>query len=149
MCRTAITNNDDIEKLMKAFAGFHDSCIVSVNYNSGAYVDERGCMGCGDNDEYTLGMILHSQWSKPLELYFSGVRKCGLTGFRDNYFCDIYGATLKFRTGLLGKTRDDNLIIWADRENFDPFTYTEHYPLNNGHEVSYVIADKLEYRFLL
>lgn len=149
MCRTVITDNDDIERLMESFAGFHDSCIVSVNYGSGAYVDKNGCMGCGNNDEHTLCMILHSQWSKPLELYFSGVRKCVITGFRDNYFCDIYGATLKFRTDLLGKTRDDNLIIWADCENFDPFTYKEHYPLNNGYEVSYVIADKLEYRFLL
>lgn len=148
MCRKEINDEASIKELMDSFMGFHDSCIVSISYNSGAYVDKNKAMGCGDKDEHSLTMIFHSQWAKPLELCFSGVRKCVITGFREDYFCDIFGASLQFRTDLLGKTRDDRLIVWADYDNFDPLAHSERYPLNNLHEVTYIIAEKLEYRFL-
>ena len=145
---TEIKDEASIKELMTSFMGFHDSCIVSISYGSGAYVDKNKAMGCGDKDEHSLTMILHSQWADPLELCFSGVRKCVITGFREDYFCDIFGASLQFRTDLLGKTRDDRLIVWADYDNFDPLIHSERYPLNNLHEVTYIIAEKLKYRFL-
>lgn len=148
MCWTEITDQAAIDKLMTDFGGFHDSCIVSIDYQSGNYVNKDGAMGCGDSDEHTISMILHSQWKKRIELCFSGVKRCGITGFRDTYFCDIYDATLEFRTDLRGKTRDEKLIVWADCENFNPLTYIDRYPLDNGCEVTYVIAEKLKYRFL-
>lgn len=148
MCWIDVSDNKAIEELMRDFSGFHDSCIVSVNYVSGHYVDEKRAMGCGGIDDHTLSLILQSQWAKPLELRFSGVRKCSITGFRENYFCDIFEATLCYRTDLLGKTRDDRLIVWADQEGFDPLVYRESYPLNNGYETTYIIAEKLKYRFL-
>lgn len=145
---TEVTDDSAIDKLMSDYGGFHDSCIVSISYTSGAYVDENGCMSDGTSDEHTLSMVVHSQWSKPLEMRFSGVKKCCVTGFRECYFCDIFGATLMFRTDLLVKTRDDRLIVWADCENFDPKTYQEKYPLDNGCEISYIIAEKLKYRYV-
>lgn len=145
---TEITDNADIDKLMSNYGGFHDSCIVSISYQSGSFVDVNGAMGDGTSDEHTVSLITHSQWGKPLELFFSGVCRCNITGFRESYFCDIFGATLMFRTDLLGKTRDDRLIVWADCENFDPKTYQEKYPPDNGYEVTYIIAEKLKYRFL-
>lgn len=148
MCWTEITNQAAIDKLMTDFGGFHDSCIVSVSYSSGNYVDKDGGMGCGDSEEHTISMILHSQWKNRIELCFSGVKRCGITGFREMYFCDIFDATLEFRTDLRGQTRDEKLIVWADCENFNPLTYTDRYPLDNGCEVTYVIAEKLKYRFL-
>lgn len=148
MCWTEITNDESIKELMSAFCGFHDSCIVSISYNSGNYVDKDGGMGCGDSNEHTISMILHSQYKKRLELFFSGVRRCSVTGFRESFFCDIYDATLEFRTDLLGKTRDDRFIVWADRERFNPLTYTDKYPMGNGNEMTYVIAEKMKYRFL-
>lgn len=148
MCWTEVKDESAIKELMSEYGGFHDTCIVSINYNSGNYVNKDRAMGCGDSDEHTISMILHSQWSKPIELFFSGVRKCGITGFRDSFFCEILGATLEFRTDLLGKTRDDKLIVWADWGGFNPLTYTERYPLNNGHETNYIIAENLKYRFL-
>lgn len=143
-----ITDNASINKLMYDYCGFHDCCIVSVNYSSGAFVDENGGMGDGDDDEHTVSLIVHSQLRDPIELYFLGVKKCCITGFRERYFCDIFGATLSFRNDLLDKVRDDKLIVWADRENFDPKVYTERYPLDNGNEATYIIAKKLKYRFL-
>lgn len=148
MCWTEILDDSAIDELMRRFAGFHDSCIVSVNYLSGAYVDDKKGMGYGGIDRHTLSMILHSQCAEPLELFFSGVRKCCITGFRESFFCDIFGASLRFSTSLLGKTRDDRLIVWANWENFNPLSYSEKYPLNNSYEVTYVIAEKLKYRFL-
>ena len=148
MCWTEISDENSIRELMTAFMGFHDSCIVSISYNSGAYVNEEKAMGCGDKDEHSLTMTLCSQWANPLELYFSGVRKCVIKGFSEYYFCDIFGDSLQFRTDLLGKTRDDRLIVCADYENFDPLLHREEYPLDNGHEVTYIIAEKLKYRFL-
>ena len=148
MCWTEIKDESSIKELMTAFMGFHDSCIVSISYGSGAYVNKEKAMGCGDKDEHTISMIFHSQWAKPLELFFSGVRKCVINGFSEYYFCDIFGASLQFRTDLLGKTRDDRLIVWADYESFDPLLHSEKYPLDNGHEVTYIIAEKLKYRFL-
>lgn len=145
MMWTQITDNTAIDKLMSDYGGFHDSCIVSISYTSGAFVDENGAMGDGSADEHSISMIVHSQWRKPIELRFSGVRKCCITGFRERYFCEIYGATLEFRTDLLGKVRDDKLIVWADCENFDPKTYTERYPLDNGYEATFIIAGKMEY----
>ncbi len=145
---TEINDELAVDKLMEDFGGFHDSCIVSVNYISGANVDEKGGMSNGNAEEHTVSMILHSQWKEPLEMCFSGVKKCCITGFREQYFCDIFGATLQFRTDLLGKTRDDRLIVWADCENFDPKNYVEEYPLDNGYETTYIIAERLKYRYL-
>lgn len=138
-----------IEKLMSDFHGFHDSVIVSISYNSGSYVDEDEVMyQMISADEHTLLMTLHSQWSKPIELLFSGVRKFCITGFQDGYDNELFDATLEFRTDLLGATRDDALIVWADYKGFDIKQHTEHYPLNNGYKDTYVIADKLKYRIL-
>lgn len=148
MCWTEIKDEAAIKTLMSEYGGFHDTCIVSIDYNSGNYVDKSGGMGCGDSDEHTISMILHSQWNKPIELYFSGVRKCVITGFRDSFFCEILDAALEFRTDLLGKMRDDRLIVWADWSGFNPLIHTERYPLNNGHETNYIIAENLKYRFL-
>lgn len=145
---TEITDNVDIDNLMSSYGGFHDSCIVSISYTSGSCVDKKDTMHMMGADNYIISMIVHSQWYKPIELFFSGVRKCCITGFQYSYSCEIYDATLEFRTDLLGKTRDDRLIVWANWKGFDPKTYTEHYPLDNGYETTYIIAERLRYRFL-
>lgn len=98
-----IKNEDDIEFLMNKCFGFHDSCIVSVNYLSSAFVDENGSMCNGELLERTLSLTVHSQWCKNIELLFKGVRKFSVVGWQDDYFCDIYGAYLDFRKDLLGK----------------------------------------------
>ena len=43
-----IENEIDIQNLMKEYFGFHDSCIVSISYHSGAFVDDKGAMGMGN-----------------------------------------------------------------------------------------------------
>ena len=100
--------------------------------------------------EHSMEMILHSQCHKPIELRFTGVRKCNMVGWEDNYFCDISGAYLNFHSELLGKTRDDKLIVWADCAGFDPIEYAEETPIStNGNYCTYVIAEKLFWRITM
>lgn len=144
-----INNEIDIENLMKKYCGFHDSCIVSINYYSGAFVDDSGGMANGEMLEHSIEMVLHSQWNKPIELRFAGVRKCNIVGWQDNYFCDIFGAYMSFHTELLGKTRDDKLIVWADCDGFRPINYTEEELISpNGENCTYVIAEKMSWRIM-
>lgn len=129
--RTEVKDDKDIERLMEEYGGFHDSCIVSASYKSGASVDESGGMRNGNADGHTLSLVLHSQWSKPIELAFTGVRAVHIVGFQENYFCNIDEAYIAFRTDLLGKTRDDRLIVWSDWGDF------------NDPNCTYVIAEKM------
>ena len=70
-------------------------------------------------------------------------------GWQDNYFCDIFGAYLNFHSNLLGKTRDDKLIVWADWDGFNPINYMEEKPIStNGKYSTYVIAEKLFWRIM-
>ena len=142
-----IKNEIDIEDLMKKYSGFHDSCIVSINYHSGAFVDGNGGMSNGELHEHSIEMILHSQWNKPIEMRFTGVRKCNIVGWQDNYFCDIFDAHMSFHTNLLGETCDDKLIVWADWDCFNPINYKEEKLISpNGENCTYVIAEKLFWR---
>ena len=144
-----IKNEADIQNLMKEYSGFHDSCIISINYHSGAFIDNKRYMGYGGLLDYRIEMILHSQLNKPIELRFTGVRKCNIVGWEDNYFCDIYSAYLNFHNDLLGKTRDDRLIVWANWDGFNPINYTEEETIStNGKHVTYVIAEKLFWRIM-
>ena len=144
-----IKNENDIESLLTLYGGFHDSCIVSVNYKSGAYVDDNGGMANGELLEHSVEIVLHSQWNTPIELRFTGVRKYSVVGWQDNYFCDIFGVYLNFHTDLLGKTRDDRLIVWADDSCFDPSVYKEEKLISdNSANCTYVIAEKMFWRLM-
>lgn len=139
----------DIEALLIQYAGFHDSCIVSVNYNSGATVDANGTMTYGGIIGHTVNMILHSQWKGRIELRFTGVRKCNIVGWQDNYFCDIFDAHIAFHTDLLGATRDDRLIVWADCAGFKPEKYTEEKIISpSGRNYTYIVAEKMFWKML-
>ena len=41
----------DIEQLMSAYGDFHDACIVSLNFQSGAFVDDKSAMHFGGPEE--------------------------------------------------------------------------------------------------
>ncbi len=144
-----IKTKEDIDKLMQEYSGFHDSCIVSVSYHSGAKVDKCGAMSNGGVSEHTAEIILHSQWKNPIKLKFTGVRKCSIVGWQDNYFCDIFGAYIGFHTELLGDARDDRLIVWADYDCFDPAEYHEEEIISqSGNNCTYIIAEGLSWEII-
>lgn len=158
-----ILTQNDIDELLDQYGGFHDACIVSVEYKSGLYVgDERslyddgsvkfntGTMYFDEPDKCEALLTFHSQWfEKPLQLYFSGVRKIFLQGRMDNYSNDIMDASIKFYDGLLPhkySSMPERVIVWAD-----------YYDFNAEKDVtaakdeacdSYVIANALKWRFV-
>ena len=129
-----IGNNADIDELLNEYAGFHDSCIISVDQCTGVSVDERHRMHF-DGDSY-IRLIFQSQAvSKTLELYFSGIIKYCL--------CDrgpIFGCNIGVRTGLYPPNKDLPLIVWTEADN------TDHVLSEN--KVNFVISQELKWRLL-
>lgn len=138
----------DIDQLLETYGGFHDSCIVSLHYVSGTYVDDDNAMVFGSDDDFVLNIVFQRQWEpKGLELCFSGVRRFHITALQDNYFDDIYEAYLAFHDGILpAKYRAaDRVIVWADDAGFCVNELSEA-PVEP--DVSYVIATGLKWRLV-
>lgn len=138
----------DIDQLLETYGGFHDSCIVSLHYVSGTYVDDDNAMVFGSDDDFVLNIVFQRQWEpKGLELCFSGVRRFHVTALQDNYFDDIYEAYLAFHDGILpAKYRAaDRVIVWADDAGFCVNELSEA-PVEP--DLSYVIATRLKWRIV-
>jgi len=88
-----IETKEDIDFIMKETAGFHDSCIVKLNYTSGSYVNDENAMICVDNVR-CVTMDFDSQWCNGIELVFENVISLNLRPSLDNYSSNIYEITL-------------------------------------------------------
>ena len=140
-----INSQADIENLLYLYNNFHDSCICSVTYKSGAYVDEKGSMH-GIHEDGVLFVRFDSQSPsyhlesrrKSLELKFIGLRRINLIGFQDNYFCEILSCYLAFYKGY---------IIWSEDDCFDPDNYSDNELLKEPMS-TFIIANRLEWRFV-
>ena len=53
---------EDTNFLMKTFNYFHDSCIASMQYKIGAYVDKSNFSMNPINTKLTLSVIFHSRF---------------------------------------------------------------------------------------
>lgn len=140
-----IVSQDDIDQLLALYGDFHDSCIASLSYKSGAFVDDGRSMHFGGPSERKLSVVFHSQWEpKKLELCFTGVRQLHLTGWQDNYSCNICDAHLAFYEGLL-PGKPERVIVWADYCDFDVEKIN-----NTIHEPSdtYIVANALKWRII-
>ena len=144
-----IQNQEDINGLMETFVGFHDSCITTVRYESGCYVDEKRNMYAHvPPEKFVLNVVFHSQWEvRSVELCFGGVRRFHVVGLEDNYMKDIYDAYLAFHEGLMPTGHDvaSRVIVWADWASFDPTHIPA--PLEEP-GTSYVIAETLRWRIV-
>lgn len=141
----SVETQKDIDLLLNTYGNFHDSCMVSANFQSGAFVDDEMAMHFGDAEDHKLSVIFQCQWEpKTLELLFIGLRQMKLTGWQDNYLCDIHEAYLSFHNGLLpGEPR--RVIVWADNSCFD---VTE---INNAilePSETYIVANALMWRIV-
>ena len=138
-----IASQRDIDKLLSLCEDFHDACIVSMRYQSGAFVDDRKAMHCGSSYEYELLVVFHSQGKpKTIELCFSGLRRLHLTGWQDNYFCNIEDAHVSFYDDLLPGD-PGKVIVWADCRDFDTkkLDHIIREPSN-----TYIVANALKWR---
>lgn len=143
---TEVKDKKDIDYLMKEYCAFHDSCLVELNYKSGTFVDNEGSMALGAADDRELYMIFQSQCIKNvLELCFNGVKSFHVAGWQEHYLCDIFNCTLDIRNDLV-EGKDDNLIIWADYEGFNPKEGATGNALSEPMS-TYVIARNLKWRY--
>lgn len=143
-----VNSEDDIEYLLNEYDGFHDSCLVSLNYTSGMFVDKEKAMHFGAQ-QGELSMIFHSQWvSEPLELCFICVRKYCIAGCQNRYGSEIYDCHLAFHNDLI-IGRDNPLIVWADNYGFSPKgLWEKDRRILDEPMTSYVIAENLKWRWL-
>ena len=141
-----VDNKDDINNLLEEFAGFHDSCIVQLYYETGNYVTKDYAMVFSTPDEYKLHIILQSQWNDlAVDLCCIGVRRMNIVGLQDNYDANIFDSYLDFHHNILPSRyqASSKVIVWADDCNFD---------VNNIPNVleepatSYVIASSLKWK---
>lgn len=145
MCWFQIKSQTDIDHLLDEYYGFHDSCIVSVNYESGARISSDGSM-YGVNKNCSLIMKFESQMpkyhehpeKKTLELKFNGLRRCNLIGYQENYFSGLIACHLSLYQGF---------IVWSDDDWFDPEKYQDTSLLKEP-MATFVVADGLEWRFV-
>ena len=143
----AIHSKRDIQNLLEAYGGFHDACLVDVFYRSGARVTDQNAMVFGPSDDHVMFMTFHSQWHKePLELCFTGVKRCNIVGFQSNYSSEILDCYLAFHTDLI-TGHDDPLIVWADYAGFSPYSDSESAFLSEP-ATTYVVAEKMKWRFV-
>ena len=124
-----IETQDDIDFLLKVFNDFHDSCIVSMQYKSGAYVDKSNFSMNPINTERTLSLTFHSQFKNcsAIELVFDKLIKLNLEPNDENYDCIIFGATIK---------KENGNFFWADSPDCI-------YSSPNG---TWIICEKLMWR---
>lgn len=140
-----IRTDEDITDFLEKTGDLHDSVIVSVSYNSGCWGNSEGLQCFTPADEHTLTLVIDHSWTDRLELCFTGVRYFSIFGYSDNYGKDIFGCELEFRTDLLGKTRDDRLILWADGGIPDIHRFKIDLKGNNP---SFIISERMKWRFI-
>ena len=131
----------DIEELMKAYENFHDSCIVSIKYESGLKVDEDSAMEFPKTgEEQKMTVTFQSQIvGKTLELYFKGMRRFYLSALTDNYTNEIFEGKICFID------TDKKLILWSDDINFDLKKININIAEPQG---SFIVSDALSYKII-
>ena len=138
-----IKTQEDIDLLMSVYGNFHDACIVSLNFQSGAFVDDDMAMLFGGAEERVLSVKFQRQWRpKTIEVQFVGLRQMHLVGWQDNYSCDILSANLTFHDNLL-PGNPHRVIIWSDTDlfNVEKIDNSIHEPAD-----TYIVANFLRWR---
>ena len=135
----------DLTALQQAAAAFHDAVISGMKLETGCRYAAGEGMYLPSAPEGRLLLYVDSDWFGRMELAFSGVRSFRFQPYTENFFPEIQEASVSFRTDLLGKTRDDRMIVWADG-CFDPFV-PERLDLRSV-PTSYIIAQALQWRLL-
>lgn len=140
-----INKDEDITEFLEKTGELHDSVIVSVSYDSGCSGTDTGLICFPPSDEHTLRLVVDSEWTGRIEIYFTGVRYFSFFGYSDTYVKNIFGCELEFRTDLLGKTRDDRLILWND--GGIPDIRKLRIDLK-GDNPSFIISEHMKWRFI-
>lgn len=113
-----IKTQEDIDSLMSVYGDFHDAYIVSLNFQSGVFVDDDMVMLFGGAEERILSVKFQRQWRpKTIEVQFVGLLQMHLVAWQDNYSCDILSANFAFYDNLL-PGNPKRVIILSDTDLF-------------------------------
>lgn len=95
-------------------------------------------------ENHSLSLVIESYTTGRLEMFFDGV--CHFSNFRlgRSYWKYDGGCYLEFRTDLLGRTRDDRLIVWTD--NHSILTNDTLFKFDSDNSV--IVAYSMKYRFI-
>ena len=139
-----INTQSDIDDFMEKNGSLHDSVIVSVNYVSGCHNTDGDMMIVSAPDNALL-LTVDSGWLGRIEMLFSGVVYHAVQGYCERSSPEIHECVLEFRTDLMGKTRDDRLIVWTD---FRQLNDLENFGIDlKKANDSFVIARSLRWRY--
>ncbi len=100
-----IANEADIERLLSAFGGFHDSCIREIYYWTAQFVDAELSMHCQPDTH--VRVLIQRQWKDPtaVELTFGEVTGFGISPPRRGYSLDIEGMWI---------TKSEEGFLWSE-----------------------------------
>ncbi|AHV98795.1 hypothetical protein G5B47_15265 [Paenibacillus sp. 7124] len=127
-----LNTQEDIDKLINIFGGFHDACLKELYMWTEHYVDFDLSMSISDKLDTRIRALFQRQWENPsaLELLFEEVTRLSITPSTENYDSIIYDGTLLYKAGL---------FYWADDKNWTPGKET-----NYG--VNWIAAKKVSWR---
>lgn len=91
-----------------------------------------------------LSLVIESRTLGRLEMLFEDVCHFSNCRLGRSYWKYPEGCYLEFRTDLLGKTRNDRLIMWTDSSK----VFQKEKPFDFESDNSIVIAYKMKYRFI-
>lgn len=125
-----LTTPREISEFMHLVRCFHDSCIVRMQYISGASVDEQLAM-YPINDRRSLVVIIQQQSAlhPKIVLEFSKLHYLKLFPLPETYTCEILEATLEVRDGR---------IYWYDCSPLPPDALAQY-------EGTVICADKVRW----
>ena len=97
-----INNNEQLESFLQRITYFHDSCMKSFSFVSGAYVNSQLAM-YPVNDKRVLSMIFQRQFEDitSFEVEFYGLRSFNYVPASPLYTCEIESANMYFKDGLI------------------------------------------------
>ena len=107
-----IENKEDIQKLLNVFGYFHDGCLREMHLMNNFYVSDSLGMGQGD-EKMKCKILFQRQFrdTSAIEVLFEGIVRMNIVATEENYWGDIFGATLIEREGM---------YYWADIEDWSP-----------------------------
>lgn len=109
-----IESEANIKELHETFSGFHDSCLKSLHYVSGAEVFEDGSMAATDSIRQVT-MYFDSQWCNSIEMIFEGVLAMNLRPAQDGYDSIIFSASIIIK--------DETIFFCDDEMQIEDLSY--------------------------
>ena len=106
-----LNTDESLDAFLQRVAYFHDSCLKSFSFVSGAYVDSHLAMH-SVNDKRTLSMVFQSQFEDiaGFELEFLGLKSLNYIPTDPMFICEIESANMYFKDGLIYFEHDSCLI---------------------------------------